>query len=82
MFPSEVENAACVGLESVLIPRTWVAFSSNAELSWRNEETWFVHPPVKLAGWNPTTTTFPRKSESVMLPRWVFKVKSGAGMPG
>ena len=46
MLPSDAENAVWVGLASLLIPSTWVSFPSKSELAIRNEETWWVQPPV------------------------------------
>ena len=47
MFPREAENAAWDARVSVLIPSTWVSFSSNFRIERRNEEVWSVQPPVK-----------------------------------
>ena len=74
MFPREVLKAVWVALASVLIPSTWVPLSSNAEYSWRNEETWFVHPPVKSKTWNDSTTFF--------WPRYWLKLTSSPKLEG
>ena len=46
MDPNDVANADCPAFESQLIPSTWVSFSSKLLLWIRNEETWWVQPPV------------------------------------
>jgi hypothetical protein len=83
MLPSEDENAACVPRASVLIPSTWVFFSSKSALEIRNEETWCVQPPVKEKMWKDSRTFFcPLYWLKVTLsPVWAGRVKSGAACP-
>ena len=83
MPPSAAENAVCVGLESVLIPSTWVSLSWNFELYSRNEEIWLVQPSVKARTKKERTTFFfPLNWLRVICRRlWSASAKSGAGCP-
>ena len=82
-MPREVAYAVCVGLGSVLIPRTWVSFSTNFGYAARNPEIWSVHPPVNEKMWKDRTTLLDLLNwlRVTVLPCWSGTLKSGAWSP-